>query len=155
MAKLGATSGQLPAFRFRVSLGGLELGFNSVSGLQQETEEILYRHGDEETRQHKLRGLTTFQDITLQQGLLLDDKLMKEALTVFNIEDGKNNQSNYVFDEVTIAQLDMSGNEVLKWKLEGAWISSFSLDDYDSNSSAIQFLSVTLKVEGIKFEKLA
>lgn len=155
MAKLQATSGALPAFNFKVEFPEFSIGFNSVSGLQQETDEILYRTGNEETRQHKLRGLTNFADITLQQGLLRDDTVMQNALDTFNIEEGLSaNAKEYVFGEVRIVQLDQSGEGVLEWILENAWISTYELDDYDSNTSGLQFLSVTLKHEGIRFKKL-
>jgi phage tail-like protein len=156
MAKLQATSGALPAFKFRVEFPEFSMGFNSVSGVSQETEEILYRTGDEETRQHKLRGLTTFGDVTLQQGLLRDDTLIQEALDTFNIENGQAaNAKEYVFGEIRIVQQDQSGDDILEWVLENAWISSYELDDYDSNTSSLQFLSVNLKHEGIRFRKLS
>jgi phage tail-like protein len=156
MAKLQATSGALPAFKFRVEFPDIgDVGFNQVSGLSQETEEIMYRTGQEETRQHKLRGLTTFGDVTLQQGLLRDGQMMKEALDTFSIANGQSaNAENYVFGEVKIVQQDQSGKDICQWILESAWLSSFELDNYDSNTSALQFLSLTLKHEGIRFEKL-
>lgn len=156
MAKLSATSGQLPAFNFRVDFGEFVASFNSVSGISQETEEVLYRNGDEETRQHKLRGLTTFGDVTMQQGLIRDETLISNALDTFSIENGlQANAEQYVFGEVKVIQLDQNGNEVMEWILENAWISSYELEDYDSNTSALQFLSVTLKHEGIRFNRLS
>ena len=59
-----------------------------------------------------------------------------------------------MFGEVKVIQLDQNGEDVLEWIMESAWVSSFELDDYDSNSSALQFLSVTLKHEGIRHSKL-
>lgn len=157
MAKLSATSGVLPAFKFLVRFEEFDMGFNSVSGLSQETEEILYRTGNEETRQHKLRGLTTFGDVTLQQGVLRDDDRMIQAvLDTFSIANGQAaNAERYVYGEVKIIQQDQSGNDVLEWTLENCWVSSFELEDFDANSSDLQFLSVVLKHEGIRFRKLS
>lgn len=155
MAKLSATDGSLPAFTFRVQFPDLPaIGFSEVSGLKQETEEVLYRTGAEETRQHKLRGLTTFEDVTLKHGLLRDSKMIEQALNVFNIESGTEQASEYVFGEVKIIQMDQAGNDVLEWTLQNAWISSFELDAYDANTSALQFLTVMLKHEGIVSRKL-
>jgi|GEM_PF-1669782 len=153
MAKMNASDGSLPAFTFRVVLGDLSIGFSEISGLKQETEEILYRNGDEATRQHKLRGLTTFQDVTLKQGLLRDGVAIQEALTTFNIESGTAQASQYVYGEVRIVQMDQSGADVLEWTLENAWVSSVEIDSYDSNSSALQFSTLTLKHEGLRYAK--
>lgn len=153
MAKLQATDGSLPAFAFRVEFPDFTVGFSEVSGIKQETEEVLYRNGNEETRQHKLRGLTTFQDVTLKHGLVRDNKMIQHALDVFNIESGKAQKAEYVFGEVRVIQMDQSGNDVLEWVLENAWVSSYELEAYDANTSALQFLTLTLKHEGLKSKK--
>ena len=164
MAKTVATTGQLPAFRFRVELDTVKLYCNQVSGLQQETEEILYRHGDEATYQHKLRGLTSFQDVTLQQGVVPsgnEGSMLSELFSSFNRAEAADrpgfssdagSPANYRYPECRIVQLDMNGNEKLVWRLKDCWISAFELEDFDANSSDVQFLTITLKHEGITLE---
>ena len=154
MAKVTATSGALPAFKFRVRFGDIEAGFNMISGLSQETEVIEYRTGDEESRQHLLRGLTMYDEVEFQQGLIRDPEMIEEALSTFNIEAGLNQEENYVFDEIVITQRDQAGNDVLEWTLENGWISNINLEDYDANATELQFLNLTVRHEGLKFRKL-
>ena len=57
-------------FQYRVLIEGFgsEVGFSTVSGLNEETEAIDYREGDDPPRMRKLRGLTSFGNVTLSRG---------------------------------------------------------------------------------------
>lgn len=68
-------------FRFLVSFQALnnsslevttaELGFTSVSGLAVTTDSIPYREGGYNTTVHQIPGQTSFQPVTLQNGVII------------------------------------------------------------------------------------
>jgi phage tail-like protein len=103
------------AFQFHVEIGGIsQARFQDVSGLDATTDMIEYREGGTGTALsvRKLPGLTKHSNLTLKRGYTDDDQLWKWYETMML---GKPVRKN-----VSVIQLDMTGQEKFRWTLYDA-----------------------------------
>lgn len=137
--------------------GGRNLYFSKVSGLSSETEAAEYRTGQDPPVKRMLAGLTSYGDVTLEDGLDADNiiRQWREAIVSTNYDGGSVNRSvskNFAASykgTVTVTLLDKAGQEIYHWKIIRAWPSSVEYGDVDAGSSDVIIRSVTLKNEGI------
>jgi len=139
--------------KFRVEWAGIQhAGFQKVSGLNRTSEEITYREGPDEMTFRKQPGLTTYDDITLERGIMptgnteLWDWL--SLVDEFGVE-GSPVEPEYKKD-IAIVLLDKDGSEVRKWEVYRTWISGYSLGDFDATANDVLIKTITLKNEGFK-----
>lgn len=112
----GAPATSPPTFgahRFRVVVGGLEIGrFSHCTGLGLEYDVLDYREGGEGSYTHKLRGALRPATITLSRGVtdetaLLDwflgraQEQQRRTVSVFLLDDGGRPLRHWTFDEAS------------------------------------------------------
>src|SRR5665811_498455 len=61
-----------------MALGGMKMGFMSVSGLNITTEVIPYREGGMNTTTQKMPGQSDFAPITMSRGVIIGDTGMMD-----------------------------------------------------------------------------
>ena len=143
-----------PNFNFVVEIEGVQAGgFTSVAGLEKETEIIEYREGGDGTTPRKFRGITKYSDITLERGQSSDLDLWRLQQRTFDAFIGATGFSSPVYRfDMYIVQRDTSGQEVLRWKVQKAWVSKYVISDFDANSSEASMESVVVAHEGFYLE---
>jgi phage tail-like protein len=178
MAKFqGYVRDPFQAFRFRVSIatGGAQgadhgskqgsdaiAGFQTVSGLREETEVTEYREGNDPSTMRKLPGLTSFDNITLEKGVALD--------AFFRIWRNEIYEAARGLDGVMAPNLSMGGSGAgafradldidlfekgtnfafasARWAVKDAWPNSLEYGDFDATSSDVLLETLELAHEG-------
>lgn len=156
-------------FKFKVEIAGGTgagsagvaigpIGFQSVTGMGEETEVVDYREGPDPVHMRKIPGLTSYPEITLSRGLtrstaLLDwRKLTGHFNTNGGFGDGVASSANPSFRrEVTVQLFDKGdpfSNPVKTWVIHQAWCSALEVSDLDATSSDIVIETLTLVHEG-------
>lgn len=120
----------LKNFRFRVEVDGIaRAGFSLVEGLQRETEVIEYREGGQNETAQKSAGLSSFPNVTLERGQILqstrggDDDFYNWAQDVHDVAAG-GNALQYRRD-LDIVQYNSLNVEVRRWTILNAWPTVF------------------------------
>lgn len=138
-------------FKYEVESSGFpRAGFSKISGLKQTTENTQYREGGENETPHQLPGQTTFEDITFERGVSVDEDFVNWCNLIFNVDnvDGQQGDNNFRKD-VTIYLKDKAGARVKKWKVVRAWPKERSYSDLDASSSDVLIETLVLCNEGI------
>lgn len=135
-----ASEDPLQKFKFRVSIPGIPetIGFQTVSGLTEETEVVEYRESSFE-HIHKLPGKHTVGEITMTRGMFSDSSMQElyhDMLTNPNFR-----------TTMVIQLLDRFGEPARTWKLAEAWISSWEGADLDTDSSDVAIETIKVQFE--------
>jgi phage tail-like protein len=125
-----AVEDPIKVFRFRLAIDGFQrLAFAEVAGIDRSTEVVNYREGGDNTTVKKSAGLTTFPDITLRRGQIINgtpggaQDFYDWAKQVFDVTTN-GNAANYRKD-IDIIQLDHAGAPVRKWRVREAFVVGF------------------------------
>jgi len=135
-------------YRYRVEIEGIEvMGFSSVSELSNETKTFSYKEGGLNNYEHKLPNGTSYDNITLEHGLSLDNTLYewREKVIAGNMEEALKNGSIKVYSQNNLTSV---------WYFYGAWPSKLSISSMNASaggSGAVLLESVELVVE--RFER--
>ena len=131
------------SFNFKLEIEGITVaGFSEVTGLNQESNVIDYREGQEPITPRKLPGLNKFGNITLKRGISPD-------LSVYNwrktVTDGDIERRN-----VSVVLHNEKHEEVVRWNLVNAWPSKYVGPDLKANANEVAIESVELTHEGVE-----
>lgn len=115
----------IKVFRFTVSVDGfIRAGFAELTGIDRTTEVVNYREGGDNTTVLKSAGLTTFPDITLRRGQILngngENDFYQWATTVFNVATN-GGAANYR-KTLEITQVSHTGFPVRRWRIVEAFV---------------------------------
>jgi phage tail-like protein len=133
------------SFRYSVSFGGDEIGFNDVSGLSLENEVIRYRDGlNKQLGNMKLPGLRKVTDVTLKKGVFpSDNKFYEWIITNHNTLERK---------DVLVNLLDETGVPKMTWTLHSAWPTKIESPEFKGDSNEVAVESITLAYEEMTIE---
>ncbi len=139
-------------FKFQVVIGGVTVaGLSKMGALKSKTESVSWRSAGDPSRQRVMPGGTSFEAVTLEQGLSHDPVFEEWASAVNNVADGDAGMSlvNYR-REVVINVLNLQGVPAITYQLKRAWVSDYqALPDFDANSmNAVGIQSITVQHEG-------
>jgi len=143
-------------YKFRVEIDGFEsAGFSKVSGLKSATEITEYREGTDEATPHKLPGLTTYENITLERGVSIDKDFQTWRAQVKEARDGDGSSAEGVptpefRKDIAIQLYDKGGEKVKEWEIYDAWPAEDEIDDLDAASSDVLIGRLVLAHEGAK-----
>jgi phage tail-like protein len=134
----------LPKFKFVVEIEGIRrAGFQTCSGLEEESEVREYREGGMPNSVRKLAGLTTYSPIVLEWGSAFDDEIWLWRQKVKRMGANKNRKP------VSVVQQDEAGKETKRWQIYDAWPSKYTAPEFDAASSENAVESVELQHEGL------
>lgn len=140
-------------FKFQVLIEGQAVaGLSKMTALKKKVEPVKWRYAGDPTRERQLPGGTSYEPVTLEQGLTHDLAFEEWANAVNNI-DGDAAMSLVGFRRnVVINVLNLQGTVAISYKLFRAWVSEFqSLPDLDANNATtVGIQSITLQHEGWK-----
>jgi phage tail-like protein len=138
-------------FKFQCLIDGRPVaGLQKMGALKKTTEQVKWRSAGDPSHQRVIPGGTSYEAVTLEQGLTHDPVFEQWANLVNNIEgDGGVSLLNYRKD-IVINVLNLQGQVAISYKLLRAWVSEFqALPELDSNSmSTMGIQTLTLQHEG-------
>lgn len=155
---LRAIEDRYPTFNFVVEIDGVAAaGFSELSGMEEETEVIEYREGGDATTPRKFRGLTKYPPLVLRRGQSSDLDILKMKQRTFDAFLGAAgfNSPVYRFPNMYIVQRDNSGIDVMRWRVLKAWISKYSISDFDALASEASFEEIEVSHEGFYLDNNA
>ena len=133
------------AYAFRVEIDGIEVfGFKEISGLSNKTDIYEYQEGGENQFTHKLIGQTTFSNITLKHGIVLDDEIYEWRQQVIN---GKIKES---LRNGTITLIGDGWDPDRSWRFFKAWPCKWEASSFNGTSSEIAIEVLELALERVE-----
>ncbi|BDD09405.1 phage tail protein [Fulvitalea axinellae] len=136
----------LPKFYFQVKWDDKELAFQEVSGLETETQEIEYRHGNSPVFSTiKMPGIAKQGRVTMKKGVFKSDNSFWDWYSQIKLNTIKR-------IPVTISLLDESGAPTMVWKLKNAWPAKISGTDLKSDGNEAAIETIEIVHEGITIE---
>jgi phage tail-like protein len=138
-------------FKFQILIDGQPVaGLKKMGALKRKTEAVKWRTAGDPSHERILPGGTSYEPVTLEQGLTHDDVFERWANLVNNVEgDGAVSLKNFRKD-IVINVLNLQGNVAISYKLFRAWVSEYQalpeLDAGTMNTVGIQ--TITLQHEG-------
>ena len=130
-------------FNFKLEIEGITVaGFSEVTGLNQESNVIDYREGQEGITPRKLPGLNKFGNITLKRGISTDTSVYTWRKTVTDGDIERKNASIVLHNE--------KHDEVVRWNLVNAWPSKYVGPDLKANANEVAIESIELTHEGVE-----
>jgi len=133
----------LPKFHFQVKWDANVMSFQEVSGLDIQSEEIKYRHGDSpEFSVVKMPGLKKVGNVTMKKGIFKGDNKFWDWF-----KEIKMNTIKRV--PVTISLLDEAGAPTMVWTLANAWPTKVTGTDLKAEGNEVAIESIEIVHEGL------
>jgi len=133
----------IPKFYFQVKWDSQVMSFQEVSGLDIQSEEIKYRHGDSpEFSVIKMPGMKKVGNITMKKGIFKGDNKFWDWFKQIKMNTIKRLP-------VTISLLDEGGKATMVWTLTNAWPTKITGTDLKSESNEVAIESIEIVHEGI------
>ncbi|MCP4657400.1 MAG: phage tail protein [bacterium] len=138
-------------FKFQVLIDGQPVaGLRKMGALKKKTEPVKWRTAGDPSHERIMPGGTSYEPVTLEQGLTHDPVFEQWANLVNNLEgDAAMSLKNYRKD-IVVNVLNLQAQVALSYKLKRAWVSDFqALPDLDAGSmNTVGIQSITLQHEG-------
>jgi phage tail-like protein len=125
-------------------------GLQKMGALKKTTEQVKWRSAGDPSHQRILPGGTSYEAVTMEQGLSHDPAFEDWANLVNNIQgDAAISLVNFRKD-IIINVLNLQGVVVISYTLRRAWVSEYqALPELDANSmNAVGIQTLTLQHEG-------
>ncbi|MBB3331396.1 phage tail-like protein [Halomonas campaniensis] len=138
-------------FKFQVLIDGRPVaGLSKMSALKRTTEAVGWRTGGDPTHERRLPGGTSYEPVTLEQGLTHDPVFEQWANLVNSIQGDAGMSLKNFRKDIVINVLNLQGQVAISYKLYRAWVSEYqALPEFDAgtmNSVGIQ--TIQLEHEG-------
>lgn len=138
-------------FKFQVLLGGATVaGLSKMGAIKRTTEAVKWRAAGDVSYQRIMPGGTSWEAVTLEQGLSHDPVFEEWANQVNNVEgDAGMSLLNYRRD-VVINVMNLQGVPAISYVLRRAWVSEFqALPEFDANNmNTVGIQSIMIQHEG-------
>jgi phage tail-like protein len=137
-------------FKFRVLWDNQPvLGVSKVGALKRTTEVVKHRSGGENSIDHKSPGRTSYDAITLEQGLTHDPAFEAWASTTHTYAGDAMMDLDGYKKELTLEVMNERGQVAFRYFLHACWVSSYTaIADLDANANAVLIQSLTVELEG-------
>jgi phage tail-like protein len=137
----------LPKFFFKVVIGDRgDVLFQEVSGLETETQQIEYRHGNSaQFSTVKMPGIAKTGNVTLKRGVFANDNKFWDWYNQI-----RSNTIQRV--PVTIQLLDEGGNPTMTWTLNNAWPTKITAADQNATGNEVVVETIELAHEGMAIQ---
>lgn len=138
-------------FMFQVVIDGKPVaGLKKMSMLKKSTEAVKWRSAGDPAHERILPGGTSFEAVTLEQGLTHDPVFENWANLVNNIQGNAAMSLVNFRKDIVLNVLNLQGAIAISYKLFRAWVSEYhALPDFDAGTmNAVGIQSITLQHEG-------
>jgi phage tail-like protein len=147
MADTGAEQSKnvwpLPKFYFQVKWGDKEMQFQEVSGLDMQSEEIKYRHGNSPVFSViKMPGMVKVGNVTMKKGVFKSDNSFWDWFNQIKM-------NTIERKTVTISLLDEKGAPTMVWTLANAWPTKITATDLKSEGNEVAIETIEIVHEGL------
>ena len=133
----------MPKFYFQVKWDTEVMSFQEVSGLDIQSEEIKYRHGDSpEFAVIKMPGMKKVGNITMKKGVFKSDNKFWDWFKQIKMNTIKRLP-------VTISLLDEAGSATMVWTLTNAWPTKITGTDLKSEGNEVAIETIEIVHEGL------
>lgn len=149
MADQNAELWPIAKYHFLCEIDGEVISFQEVSGLDQETEVLEYRHGDSPVfSKIKLPGMMKFSNVTFKKGVFDGDSRLTEMFSALYEKDYYSGERW----DIVIQLLNEKGDPMMSWKLIRAFPVKLTGTDLKSEGNEIAIESLEIAHEGITTE---
>lgn len=141
-------------YRFKVKWDGQYVaGVSKVSGLKRATEVVKHRMGGDPSLVRLSPGQTTYDAITLEQGVTHDVSFEQWANKVWDYRKSTSSDPEISLKDfrkdIVIELYNESGQKVIAYKIYRCWVSEFqALPELDGVGNAIAIQTLKLENEG-------
>ncbi len=138
-------------FKFQVVIDGqVVAGLKKMSALKKKTEPVKWRASNDPSHERVMPGGTSYEPVTLEQGLTHDTVFEKWANLVNNIEGDRGISLKNFRKDLIVNVLNLQGQVAMSYRIYRAWVSDFqSLPELDAGSmNAVGIQTITLQHEG-------
>ncbi|MGJ8677404.1 MAG: phage tail protein [Akkermansiaceae bacterium] len=138
-------------FMFQVVIdGNVVAGLSKMGALKKTTESVKWRTAGDPTHERVLPGGTSYEPVSLEQGLTHDPVFENWANLVNNIQGSAAMSLKDFRKDIVVNVLNLQGTLAISYKLYRAWVSDFqALPDLDAGSmNAVGIQTITLQHEG-------
>jgi len=133
----------LPKFYFQVKWDKTVMSFQEVSGLDIQSEEIKYRHGDNPVFSViKMPGMVKVGNVTMKKGTFKADNKFWDWFKQIKMNTIKR-------VPVTISLLDEAGKPTMVWTLANAWPTKITGTDLKSEGNEVAVETIEIVHEGL------
>lgn len=138
-------------FKFTVLVDGKPVaGLKKMGALKKKVEAVKWRSAGDPNFERVMPGGTSYDAVTLEQGLTHDPVFENWANLVNNIEGDAGMSLKNFRKDIVVNVLNLQGQVVISYKIFRAWVSDYqALPDLDAGSmNAVGIQSITLQHEG-------
>ncbi len=138
-------------FKFQVVIDGqIVAGLRKMTALKKKTEPVKWRTAGDPSHERVMPGGTSYEPVTLEQGLTHDPVFELWANLVNNLEGDAAMSLKNFRKSIVINVLNLQGQVAISYKLNRAWVSDYqALPDFDAgNMNTVGIQSITLQHEG-------
>ena len=137
-------------FNFVVKWDGEPVaGVNKVSALKKTSEVVDWREGGDPTHGRKLPGKTSYEPVTLEEGLTHSTEFEDWANLVNNFAGNAAMSLRNYRKELVIDLLNLQGNVAQSFIVHRCWVSEFTaLPELDASGNAVAIRTLVLQNEG-------
>ena len=140
-------------FKFQVVIDGrVVAALRKMTALKRKTEPIKWRSAGDPSFERIIPGGTSYEPITLEQGLTHDRVFKDWALLVHSL-DGDPAMSLARFrKDIVVNVLNLQGTVAISYKVHRAWVSDYQArPDLDAGTmNAVAIESITIQHEGFR-----
>jgi len=138
-------------FMFQVLIDGQPVaGLKKMTALKKTTEAVKWRSAGDPAHERVMPGGTSYEPVTLEQGLTHDPVFEKWANLVNNIDGGAAMSLVNYRKDIVLNVLNLQGQVAISYQLKRAWVSEFqALPEFDAGTmNAIGIQTLILQHEG-------
>jgi phage tail-like protein len=137
-------------FKFRIKWDNEYVaGLNKCSALKKTTEMVEWREGGDPSHSRKLPGKTSYEAITLEQGVTHDEQFETWANKVNNFQGDALMSLKEFRKDVTIEVYNLQGSAVMAYNVYRCWVSEYqALPELDASGNAVMIRTIKLENEG-------
>jgi phage tail-like protein len=133
----------LPKFYFQVKWDSQVMSFQEISGLDVQSEEIKYRHGDSpDFSVIKMPGMKKVGNVTMKKGIFKGDNKFWDWFNQIKMNTIKR-------VPVTISLLDEAGSPTMVWTLANAWPTKITGTDLKAEGNEVAIETIEIVHEGL------
>lgn len=133
----------MPKFYFQVKWDSQVMSFQEITGLDVQSEEIKYRHGDSpEFSVIKMPGMKKVGNVTMKKGVFKSDNKFWDWFNQIKMNTIKRLP-------VTISLLDETGAPTMVWTLANAWPTKITGTDLKAEGNEVAIETIEIVHEGL------
>ena len=133
------------AYAFMVEIDGIEVfGFKEISGLSNNTDIYEYQEGGENQFTHKLIGQTTFSNLILKHGVVLNEEVYDWRQQII---DGKIEEA---LRDGTITLVGDGYSDDRSWRFYKAWPCKWEMNTLSGTSNELVIETLELAIERVE-----